>query len=174
MTSPDNILLYLHEDDEKQVRDIFARLAQRGFPAQQQTPHITITFAPEMGQGAIEMASELLPAVVPADFQRRGAVIFGTKSKQTIAWLLETTDELEVAARRISAANPAGRGDRWIPHLTMGLRIPKDIVPNYLQALHEETSTHFKTLRATRAAVWKPRLQQRVDLAPVKGHYAAR
>ena len=34
MASPENILLHLSEDDEQQVRDIFKRLEERGFPAQ--------------------------------------------------------------------------------------------------------------------------------------------
>ena len=164
MTSPDNILLYLHEDDEAQVREIFARLAARGFPVQRQTPHITITFAPQMEETVVQRAGELLPEVVPATFARRGAMVFGTKSKRTVAWLLETTDELEEAARQISAVNPVGRGNRWAPHLTMGLRLPKDIVPDYLRALDEETSTHFKQLRATSAALWQPRFQKKTVL----------
>lgn len=156
MTSPDNILLYLAPSDEQQVRAIFEELEARGFPKQNQTPHITITFAPRMSEPVVQRAAELLPPVVPAEFRRVGTVVFGTKSKRTVAWLLETSDELEIAARQISAANPDGRGSRWIPHLTVGLRLPKDLIPAYLDALEEVTSSHFKKLRAHRAALWRP------------------
>ena len=133
--SPDNILLYLPQKQEDQVREIFAGLAERGFPVQQQRPHITVTFSPHMQPEVVDLAAQLLPAVIPADFRRVGNVIFGTKRKQTVAWLLETTNELEIAARKISAANPDGRGPRWTPHLTMGLRLPREEVPGYILSL---------------------------------------
>ncbi len=165
MTSPDNILLHLAPQQEAQVRGIFDRLEARGFPKQNQTPHITITFAATMPQAAVDVAAELLPPLIPATFSRVGTVIFGTRRKQTIAWLLETTDELEIAARKISAANPDGRGPRWTPHLTMGLRIPRTMIGDYLHALDEETSPHFRELTAETAGLWVPRTQDWTPLA---------
>ena len=96
--SPDNILLYLPQKQEDQVREIFAGLAQRGFPVQHQRPHITVTFSPHMQPEVVDLAAQLLPPVMPADFRRVGNVVFGTKRKQTVAWLLETTDELETVS----------------------------------------------------------------------------
>ena len=160
MVSPDNILMYLLPEQETQVKEIFAQLAESGFPQQNQTPHITVTFAPTMSQEVIQRAAEILPPLMPAEFRRVGTVVFGTKGKQTVAWLLETNDELEEAAREISRLNPDGRGSRWIPHLTMGLRIPRDIVPDYVRALDEITNPHFKTLNAPRAAFWSPKVQE--------------
>lgn len=165
MASPENILLHLREQEELQVREIFARLEQRGFPTQHQTPHITITFTQSMPDQVVARSSELLPAVIPATFQRVGTVVFGTKRKQTIAWLLETSDELEIAAREISELNPHGRGPRWIPHLTAGLRLPREMVPDYLRALDEETPGQFKELTAVRAGFWRPRTQEMQILA---------
>ncbi|GAB3939132.1 2'-5' RNA ligase family protein [Corynebacterium tapiri] len=165
MTSPDNILLHLEHQHEEYIREIFRELAARGFPAQQQTPHITVTFAPQMGEKAVDKAREVLPGLIPAAFRRVGTVVFGTKSKQTVAWLLETNEELERAARQISAANPDGRGERWIPHLTMGLRIPRRQVPDYIAALDEISSPHIKELTARRAALWRPRSEELTVLA---------
>lgn len=34
MASPDNILLHLPEQEEQYVRQLFAQLAERGFPVQ--------------------------------------------------------------------------------------------------------------------------------------------
>lgn len=110
-----------------------------------------------MPDHVVQGADELLPPVIPASFRRVGSVVFGTKRKQTVAWLLETTDELEIAAREISALNPDGRGPRWIPHLTVGLRLPRGIVPEYMRALDELTSAHLKEFTAVRAALWRPR-----------------
>ncbi|MEW4989492.1 2'-5' RNA ligase [Corynebacterium amycolatum] len=160
MVSPDNILMYLLPEQEAQVKEIFAQLAERGFPQQNQKPHITVTFAPTMRPKVVQRAAEILPPLMPAEFRRVGTVVFGTKSKQTVAWLLEASDELEEAARAISRLNPDGRGSRWIPHLTMGLRIPRDIVPDYVRALDEITNPHFKTLNAPRAAFWSPKVQE--------------
>lgn len=160
MTSPDNILLHLAEDEEQRVGEVFARLEERGFPAQKQTPHITVTFSPAMADDVVQRAAELLPPVIPARFMRVGTVVFGAKRKQTVAWLLETSDDLEIAARDISALNPDGRGPRWTPHLTMGLRLPREIVPDYMRALDEVTSVHLKELTAIRAALWRPRTQE--------------
>ncbi|WP_235604996.1 2'-5' RNA ligase family protein [Enteractinococcus helveticum] len=168
MASPENILLHLSQDDEQQVRDVFKRLEERGFPAQQQTPHITITFSPNMHDDVVQSAAELLPPVIPASFQRVGSVVFGTKRKQTVAWLLETTDELEIAARQISALNPDGRGPRWIPHLTVGLRLPREIIPEYIRALDELTSAHLREFTAVRAAFWRPRDRELTVLAGTK------
>ena len=156
--SPENILLRLLEAEEQAVRAIYAELAERGFPQQHQRPHISVTFAPAMHRRAIAAASDLLPPVLPAALRRSGVAIFGTKSKQTVAWLLEAPEDLERAARAVSAANPEGRGERWIPHLTMGLRLPKRIVPDYIAALQEVTSPHFKELTAERAVFSQPRL----------------
>lgn len=163
--SPDNILLYLPEKQEEQIRESFAGLAERGFPVQNQRPHITVTFAPEMEPHVVELAAELLPPVIPTTFRRVGNVIFGTKRKRTVAWLLETSDELEIAARKISAANPEGRGPRWTPHLTMGLRLPREDVGGYLTAMDELTSSHFKELNAVEAVYWRPRTQEKTVLA---------
>lgn len=157
MTSPDNILLHLPEEEEQQVRDVFERLAERGFPRQQQTPHITVTFSPRMADDVVSRAAELLPPLIPARFRRVGTVIFGTKRKHTVAWLLETSDELEIAARDISALNPDGRGARWTPHLTVGLRLPREIVPDYLEALEDIAGSQLAEMTAARAALWKPR-----------------
>ena len=110
MASPDNILLHLPDKEEHQIRDLFAQLADRGFPVQNQTPHITLTFSPEMQEHVTQRAAELLPAVIPAQFRRVGTVVFGTKRKQTVAWLLETDEELEAVARELSRINPDGRG----------------------------------------------------------------
>ncbi|QGU04170.1 2'-5' RNA ligase family protein [Corynebacterium comes] len=167
MTSPDNILLYLTEDEEQQVREVFARLEQQGFPAQRQTPHITITFSSAMPGDVVRRAADLLPPLIPARFERVGTVVFGTQRKQTVAWLLETSDELEIAAREISELNPHGRGPRWIPHLTMGLRLPREIVPDYIRALNEVASSHLKELTAVRAALWRPGRRELTVLAGV-------
>lgn len=163
--SPDNILFYLPEDQEQQVRDIFARLNDLGLPLQHQRPHITVTFAPDMSAEVVARAAEVLPPVVPATFKRVGTVIFGTRSKQTIAWLLETNDEVVQAAREICAVNPDGRGTEWIPHLTMGLRVPRAVVPDFMRGLDQVTPTRFKELTALRAAYWKPKTQEYTHLA---------
>ena len=169
MASPDNILLHLPEKEEQHVRALFAQLAERGFPVQNQTPHITVTFSPQMAEQVTARAAKLLPAVIPAQFRRVGTVVFGTKRKQTVAWLLETDEEVEAAAREISSINPDGRGKRWIPHLTVGLRHPREIVPDYIRALDELTSPHLKELTAERAALWKPRIQELTVLAGEEG-----
>src|SRR5699024_2133835 len=39
-----NSSLHLPDKEQQQVRDLFAQLAERGFPVQNQTPHITLTF----------------------------------------------------------------------------------------------------------------------------------
>lgn len=157
--SPENLLLYLRPEDEDKVRGVFAALEEEGFPVQHQRPHITVTFAPMMDPGVVKLARELLPPLMPAAFHRVGTVVFGRKSKQTVAWLLETTDELEIAARQISAANPEGRGPRWTPHLTMGLRLSRALVPDYMRALDEIAGPEHKEFTAEHAAWWRPKTQ---------------
>ncbi|MCQ9676831.1 2'-5' RNA ligase [Corynebacterium sp. BF-R-2] len=158
--SPENLLLYLAPEDEESVRAVFSVLAERGFPLQHQRPHITVTFAPTMDTAVVDQARDVLPPLVPAVFRRVGTVVFGTKSKQTVAWMLETTDELEAAARQLSAANSDGRGARWTPHLTMGLRLPRVMVPEYVRALDEISGPEHKEFLATTAAWWRPKVEQ--------------
>lgn len=156
--SPENILLRLSASHEEEVRGIYRLLEERGFPPQQQRPHISVTFAPTMQPRVVGEAAVILPSVLPAVFRRVGVVVFGTKSKQSIAWLLEGPEEVEQAARRLSAMNPEGRGDRWVPHLTMGLRIPKALVPDYIASLASVTSPHFNDIAVERAAFYQPSL----------------
>ena len=112
--SPENLLLRLPALEEHTIRDIYAALAARGLPEQRQRPHVSITFAPRMDPRVVGEAAVILPRLMPAELRRVGTVVFGTKSKQTVAWLLEAPEDLERAARRLSAMNPEGRGDRWI------------------------------------------------------------
>ena len=157
-TSPENILLRLAREQEQQVVRIYEELARRGFPQQHQRPHVTVTFAQTMRTSVVGEAAVLLPPLLPAELERVGTVVFGTKSKQTVAWLLEAPDSLDDAARRLSAMYPDGRGPRWIPHLTMGLRLPKAIVPAYIEALAEVTNPHLRSLTAEVAAFYQPQL----------------
>ena len=62
MGSPDNILLHLSDDDEQRVRGVLALLEERGFPAQAQKPHVTITYSPVMPDYVVQGAAKLLPA----------------------------------------------------------------------------------------------------------------
>lgn len=165
MASPENILLHLAPEQEAGVRALFDELEQLGFPRQHQSPHITITFSPAMRPEVVDRASALLPPLVPAEFRRVGTVVFGTKRKQTVAWLLEAPEALDLAAREISMLNPDDRGPRWVPHLTVGLRLPRETVPDYIRALDELTSAQFDAFTAIRAAYWRPRTQEMTVLA---------
>ena len=165
MASPENILLHLAPEQEAAVRALFDEIEDRGFPRQNQTPHITITFSPVMRTEVVDRASELLPPLIPAEFRRVGTVVFGTKRKQTVAWLLEAPEALELAAREISMLNPAGRGPRWVPHLTVGLRLPREIVPDHIRALDELATAQFDTFTAISAAYWRPRTREHTFLA---------
>src|SRR5699024_6405447 len=118
------------------------------------------TFAPRMEEPVVDQAEELLAPLMPATLQRMGTVVFGTRRKQTVAWLLEASDELETAARAISTANPEGRGPRWIPHLTMGLRLPPAIVPDYIPALDELSPPELRQLIAAEAGLRVPSKDQ--------------
>ena len=166
MTSPDNLLIRLPQDQEDYVRELFAMLEAEGLPKQNQRPHITLTYAPEMDPKVIERAREVLPGLFPAQFRRVVTVVFGTKSKQTIAWLLDTSAELGAAARCLCEANEDGRGQGWIPHLTVGLRIPRKQVPAYMEALDRLTSGHFRPITGEVAGLWQPRFQKWTPIAP--------
>ncbi|PFG27304.1 2'-5' RNA ligase family protein [Corynebacterium renale] len=157
MVSPDNILLRLVPEQEDYVREVFAELAERGFPPQQQTPHITMTFATVMPESVVRLAQELLPPLLPLTVRRSGVAIFGTKSKQTVSWLLDAPPALHAAARELAAANPDTHVTDWIPHITVGLRLPRAMVGEYVAALDEVTSGHFRDLHVARAVVWSSR-----------------
>lgn len=46
--SPESLLLYLPEEQERAIAELFDDLVRRGLPRQNQRPHITITFAQSM------------------------------------------------------------------------------------------------------------------------------
>lgn len=165
MGSPDNLLIRLPQQQEDYVREVFDQLAAEGLPKQHQRPHITIIFSPNMAPQVVDRARDLLPGLIPTEFQRVGTVVFGTKSKQTIAWLLEAEDPLGEAARELSALNPDGRGSWWIPHITVGLRIPRLQVPEYMAALDRVTSGHFRSITGEVAGLWQPRFQKWTPIA---------
>lgn len=50
------------------------------------------------------------------------------------------------------------------PHLTVGLRLPREIVPDYLRAL-DGVPLHLENFTAIRAALWRPSIQQLSVLA---------
>ena len=62
--SPENLLLYLLEEQERAIAELFDDLVRRGLPRQNQRPHITITFAQSMAPEAVELAAELLPPLI--------------------------------------------------------------------------------------------------------------
>lgn len=76
MGSPENILLRLEPGQEAYVREIFAQLEQMGFPVQEQTPHISLTFAQSLPAALLDLAQELLPSVIPTQLRRIGTVTF--------------------------------------------------------------------------------------------------
>ena len=65
MVSPDNILMYLLPEQEAQIKEIFVQLAERGFPQQNQKPHITVTFAPTMSPEVIQRAVSYTHLTLP-------------------------------------------------------------------------------------------------------------
>ena len=162
--SPDNILFRLPAAEEARVRQVFADLAAEGFPEQQQTPHITVTFAPTMEKRVVDGARRLLVPLTPIEFKRTGIVVFGTRSKQTVAWLLDVDHAVQAAAREVSALNPDGRGAEWTPHLTVGLRLPRRLVGGYIAALDRLTPTTLKTFTGDHVAWRRPRLGDEVRL----------
>ncbi len=163
--SPDNILFRLPDAEEHRIREVFDDLAAEGFPRQEQSPHVTVTFAPEMNERVVQRAGDLLAPLTPVEFRRAGVAVFGTKSKQTVAWLLDAPHDVQAAAREVSAANPDGRGPEWTPHLTVGLRLPRRMVGEYIAALDRLTPTTLKTLTGRHLAWRRPRLGDEVKLS---------
>lgn len=46
------------------------------------------------------------------------------------------------------------------PHLTMGLRLPRALVPDYMRALDEISTFEHKEFTAAQAAWWLPKTQR--------------
>lgn len=56
----------------------------------------------------------------------------------------------------------------------MGLRLPREILPDYIRALDELTPASLKELTAIRAALWKPRSQELTVLADASSYQEAK
>ncbi len=111
------------------------------------SPHLTLVAAPAMGPADERAALDLLGPLLPVDVRIAGIGLLGG-ARVTLVRLVDAPDGLvravlELRARMVGVQHPG-----WLPHVTVGRRIPRADVPAALAALgHADEVLSLATMR---------------------------
>ena len=111
------------------------------------TPHITVVTAEELGVEQDALAVDRLGPCLPVTVRTSGIALLGG-SRVSVVRLLDVPDDLmrAVLALRGDVRNLQHVG--WLPHVTLGRRVPRAEVGAALAALpHEPVELHLTELR---------------------------
>ncbi len=128
---------------ETTVRDLWDALAAAGVPSQaghtapSNRPHVTLTVATQMDD-AVDVALEALLDRLPLPCVLGAPMLFGGGRTVTLVRLVVPSADLLALHAGVHAAClphmpngvlPHADPGRWTPHVTLGRRIPPDLVP---------------------------------------------
>jgi hypothetical protein len=125
---------------DEAVRRDWQALHDAGLPSQldhiggTNTPHVTVLALPAIDTYLETRAAGLLGAVLPVDVRVSGLALLGGE-RVTLARLLDVPPRL---TRAVLALRDEASGERhpgWLPHVTLGRRIPRADVQRALGLL---------------------------------------
>ncbi|GAA5108667.1 2'-5' RNA ligase family protein [Alloalcanivorax gelatiniphagus] len=135
------------------VRRDWQALRDAGLPSQldhrgtTNGPHLTLVAAPAMGPDDDARALDALAPLLPAEVRVAGLALLGG-SRVTVARLVDVPDDLARAVLDLRRATPDVQHPGWLPHVTLGRRIPRADVPAALAVLgHADVVLRLDTLR---------------------------
>ncbi len=88
------------------------------------TPHVTVIASPTITAEDEQLAASLIQPLLPLAVTLTGLVVFGGE-RVTLARLVEVPDELVSAVLRLRAETGGHPHSGWLPHATLGRRIPR-------------------------------------------------
>lgn len=101
-------------------------------------PHVTCIAVPEIGAQDEGLAAELFGPLLPISGELSGLVVLGGGKKVILARLVSMPDEVVAAVLKLRAATSGHSHLGWLPHVTLGRRIPRDQLGFALDALHAD------------------------------------
>jgi hypothetical protein len=134
--------LELVPDDagEDVVRRDWQALRDAGLPSMldhtggTNTPHVTVLALPAIDAAQEQRAVELLAPALPVVVRPSGIAVLGGE-KVTVARLLDVPPQLTRAVLSLHGEQPGERHPGWLPHVTLGRRIPRADVQRALDAV---------------------------------------
>lgn len=115
---------------EAAVRAGWQALRDAGLPSMldhtgaSNTPHVTVIAVPTIGADDERRAVDLLGALLPVSAGLSGLAVFG-RDRVTLARVVDVPDELALAVLRLRGATTGHAHPGWLPHATLGRRIPR-------------------------------------------------
>jgi hypothetical protein len=98
------------------------------------TPHVTVLALPAIDAAQEQRAVELLAPALPVVVRPSGIAVLGGE-KVTVARLLDVPPQLTRAVLSLHREQPGERHSGWLPHVTLGRRIPRADVQRALDAV---------------------------------------
>ncbi len=121
------------------------------------TAHVSVIEVPGISAADEALAVELLMPLLPCEVRLSGLVVLGG-ARVTLAFLVEAPDALARAVLQLkgATANPGHHAHGgWLPHLTLGRRIPRERLAAALQAV-EETGVMDAAITLSGLRRWDP------------------
>ena len=122
------------------VRRDWQVLRDLGLPSQldhtggTNTPHVTVVALPAVGDDLERRATDTLGAALPTVVRVSGLAVLGGE-KVTLARLLDVPEPLTRAVLDLRAGLRDERHPGWLPHVTLGRRVPRSEVQRAVDAL---------------------------------------
>ena len=115
------------------------------------TPHVTVVTAEQLGEEQDELAAQHLAPVLPVEVRTSGLALLGG-SRVSLVRLLDVPDDLMRTVLALRDAVPQRQHPGWLPHVTLGRRIPRSEVGAALAVLRPDPVP----LRFTEVRRWDP------------------
>lgn len=115
------------------------------------TPHVTVIAVPDISASDETVAVEALGPLLPVAARLSGLAVFGGE-KVTLVRVVDVPDELVSAVLAVRGATQGHAHPGWLPHATLGRRIPRE----RLQAAVEAVGLADDELVLTSLRRWDP------------------
>lgn len=135
------------------VRGDWQALRDAGLPSQldhrgtSNTPHLTLVAAPVLRPEDEQRAVDLIGTLLPLEVQVAGIALLGG-DRVTLVRVVDVHDEVDRAVLALREKVPDRQHVGWLPHVTLGRRIPRTEVAAALAVLpHDHVALRFTELR---------------------------
>ncbi|WP_139978553.1 2'-5' RNA ligase family protein [Nocardioides litoris] len=134
------------------VRRQWEALREAGIPSmadhtgESNTPHVTVVAVPGLTEDDERRAVDALGPLLPVTARVAGLVTFGD-DPLVLARVVELPDPVVVAVLGLRAAVGDDRFAGWLPHLTLGMRVPRDRLAEAQDLARGEDEVVFAGLR---------------------------
>jgi hypothetical protein len=149
------------------VRRDWQALRDAGLPSQldhtggTNTPHVTVLAVPDLDAATEARAVDLVGTLLPVTVRVSGVALLGGE-KVTVARLLDVPPALVRAVLDLHDSTDRERHVGWLPHVTLGRRIPRPEAQRALDVLgYDDVALTLTTLRR-----WDPERREVRTLEP--------